>query len=92
MEAKTNFDPKFFKLVVIHVVVAPPGWSVSASCIKLKVKVSWSLHFLFYALPPNSQLLFSEPGIRPFFDDFDEPVGLRGYAVAKRCRTTNVNV
>ena len=28
------------------------------------------LQFLFYARPPNSQLLFNEPGIGPFFGRF----------------------
>ena len=30
---------------------------------------------LFYARPPNSQLLFSEPGNSTFAWDFVEPVG-----------------
>ena len=38
---------------------------------------------LFYALPPNSQLLFSEPGNAPLFEDFDRPVGPRGCVVSK---------
>ena len=36
------------------------------------------LEVLFYALPPNSQLLFSKPEIEPLFEDFDGPVEPRG--------------
>ena len=39
-----------------------------------KVIVFCHLKFLFTARPPNSQLLFSKPGNRPLFEDFDRPV------------------
>ena len=32
------------------------------------------LQILCYALPPNSELLFSEPGNAPLFEAFDGPV------------------
>ena len=41
------------------------------------------LQVLFYALPPNSHLLFSKPGIGPLFEDFDGPVEPRGCVESK---------
>ena len=41
------------------------------------------LQFLFYALPPNSQLLFSEPGIGPLFGAFAGPVEPQGCVKSK---------
>ena len=38
---------------------------------------------LFYAWPPNSQLLFSEPENATPFKDVDGPVGPRGCAQSK---------
>ena len=37
--------------------------------------------FLFYAWTQNSQLLFSEPGIRPFFWRFWRALGLQKVAL-----------
>ena len=49
----------------------PWGCIVSKSCIKQKVTVLGYLQVLqvlLYAVPPNSQLLFSQPGKGPLFD------------------------
>ena len=40
-------------------------------------------HFLFYARPPNSQLLFREPKNAPLFMDDDKPVWPRGCIQSK---------
>ena len=42
------------------------------------------LHVLFNALPPNSQLLFSEIGITPLFREFVGPVAPQGCVASKR--------
>ena len=46
--------------------------------------------FLFYALPPNSQLLFCEPGIGPLFEDFEGPIVPQGCVELKSLIKQNV--
>ena len=50
------------------------------------------LQVLFYAIPPNSQLLFSETGNAPLLRDFHEPVGPQRCMKSKCCITPKVYV
>ena len=46
------------------------------------------LQVLFYTRPPNSQLLFSEPGNGPLLLAFDEPEGALGLCRVKKLHYT----
>jgi hypothetical protein len=48
------------------------------------------LQVLFYAIPPNSQLLFSETGNAPLLRDFHEPVGPQGASNQKLHNTKSL--
>ena len=61
----------------------PQGCVKSKSCISQMLIIHGPLQFLFYALPPNSQLLFCEPGIGPLFEAFARPVEPQGCVKSK---------
>ena len=50
------------------------------------------LKVLFYAIPPNSQILFSETGNAPLLWDFHKPAGPPGCIQSKSCIKPNVNI
>ena len=50
------------------------------------------LQVLFYARPPNSQLLFSKPGKAPLLEDFDQPTGPPGCVKSKSSIKPKVTV